>query len=142
MSVSDIDWFLIAFLEGVSFSGQEVGLTVFSGGLVISGTAVSEEVYFRRLGYERLAEASIEGRDQRRRDLEEVRKELEREDLPEDERRSLEVKRDERERKFIVMVDVSIFGASDAPLKAPTWRGRLSQISGWTIGTYEPTTNA
>lgn len=136
MATSDIDWALSGLLDGISAAGGELTLTVFTGGLAISGTAVPEEVYFRRLDAHDLAEQSIRDREERLRLLAEVNAALEREDVTDAERRALESQGEELERRFIVMVDVTVFGAGALPLKAPTWRGRLSQLSGWTFGTF------
>lgn len=138
MAISDVDWALVALIEGISVSGGELGLTVFTGGLAVSGVAVPEEVYFRRIGLEAVAAEAVESRERRRRETAELNEQFARDDLPDAERQSLEARADELERKFIVMVDVTIFGAGDAPLQAATWRGRLSQLSGWTMGTFEP----
>jgi hypothetical protein len=98
--------------------------------------AVSEEVYFRTVGLDSVADEVAESVKNRFSEMSRLEDELPHDDSAPSARARVE-SREELERAFITMVDVTIFGAGPTPLKAPAWRGRLSQVSGWTFGTYE-----
>jgi hypothetical protein len=137
MPHSDTDWVLEAFLEGVSTEKVRLDLTVFCGGLVVSGAAVSEDVYFQTIGLSSFAGTLSKLRENDREVPSEVASKLGRESLTVRERQTLTPAADELRNKFIVMVDVTILGAGPTPIKAPAWRGRLSQISGWVLGALD-----
>ena len=138
MARSDIDWVLVSMLDSVSKTGKPMGLTVFSGGLAVSGTVVPEEIYFEKVGLPNVAEGMPKQREEAEREESEILDTLERSNLTDQERRDLQSRLENLERQFIVMTDVSIFGVLPGRMNAATWRGRLSQISGWTLGTASP----
>lgn len=131
------DWVLAAMLEGISATKSQVGLTVFCGGLAVTGTAVAEEVYFERIGMFDFANQLVRFQEQNQQSHSEISAKPGREELSASEREAMWSKVNELQRDFIVMVDVTILGAGPVPLKVPAWRGRLSQISGWTLGTLD-----
>jgi hypothetical protein len=141
MSRQDTDDVLATILDGVSASDGAFDVTVFAGGLAISGTAVSEETFFYRIGLMQAGEGAKRQRIETQKALDTRDEELaqapsgilEARGVMET-RESLVARRADLARKFIVMVDVTILGAGPAALKAPAWRGRLSQISGWVPG--------
>ncbi len=136
MARSDIDWVLAGVLDDISGLKTRLGLTVFSGGFAISGMVVPEEVYFRTVGLDSVADDVADPGKATFSEATGLENELARDDIVPSARVRVEM-REDLERAFITMVDVTIFGAGPTPLKAPAWRGRLSQVSGWTFGTYE-----
>jgi hypothetical protein len=116
-------------------SVRRLPLTVFYGALAVSGTAVPEEVFFRALGLPSWAESESRDREENRKVLTEQYEQVGRQDIPPEERLSMLEKAGYLEPQFITMVDVTILGAGPMPITAPAWRGRLSQISGWVLGT-------
>lgn len=137
MPAAHDDWVLDAMLEGISATKSQVELTVFCGGLAVTGTAVAEEVYFERIGMSAFANQLSRIQEQNQQSISEISARLGREGLSAAEREAMLSKMNELRSKFIVMVDVTILGAGPAPLKVPAWRGRLSQISGWVLGALD-----
>lgn len=134
MSRPDTDWFLATMLDRVSATGEEQPLTVFCGGLAVMGKAVPEEAYFQKMGFNTLAEHAPQWRDESAKELGEIDERLNHDDISIEERQFLLSRADELGRRIIVMVDVTILGAGPTPIRAPVWRGRLSQVSGWIPG--------
>ena len=134
MPSADIDWVLATMLDGASVSGEALPLTVFCGGHAVSGTAVSEETYFRKVGLTMLEEGAPQSRDARIQELATASAALGSEDVSAEDRQALLTRIDDLARRFIMMVDVTILGVGPDPIRAPAWRGRLSQVSGWIPG--------
>ena len=137
MPYSDIDEILVALLDGVAERDVRVPVTVSCGGLVVSGTAVPDEVYFQKFGMTTWARAAKEERDANNQVLEVLDAALLDRDTPVEERLVQLERAEALRRHFISLVDVTILGAGPIPIKAPAWRGRLSQISGWVLGTVD-----
>ena len=137
MSRPDTDGLLMDLLDSVSASKARTPLTVFCGGLAVSGTAVADEVYLQRIGLSNLANDTPMLREEQEKQLDEILAELNRDDISSEARQALLSQADELQRKFIMMVDVTILGAGPTPITAAAWRGRLSQISGWILGALE-----
>jgi hypothetical protein len=137
MAYSDIDDVLAALLDGVSKSDERVPLTVSCGGLVVSGVAVPDEVYFQKFGLASLARSAEEEREANDQVLEMLDAAMGRRDIPAEERLAQLERAEALRRHFISLIDVTILGAGPAPIKAPAWRGRLSQISGWVLGALD-----
>jgi hypothetical protein len=137
MQYSDVDEILAALLDGVSEEDLRVPLTVSCGGLVVSGTAVPEEVYFQTFGISTWARTTKEEREANNQILEMLDAAVLDRDIPVAERLAQLERAEALRRHFISLVDVTILGAGPIPIKAPAWRGRLSQISGWVLGTVD-----
>lgn len=137
MAQGDTDWVLEALLQGASAEKVGLDLTVICDGLVVSGTVVAEEVYFRTIGLSSFADTLSKLREGGQDVPAEVASKFERASMAVPARETVLVAADELRSKFIVMVGVTILGAGPAALKVPAWRGRLSQISGWTLGTLD-----
>jgi len=140
MSGADSDWLLEILLDIVSNTGREQPLTVFCGGFAVSGTAIREEEYFERLGgnlFQELAVDSARLREDRQHRYVQIRAELDQSTLADDRRKALLDELQEMRRRFIVMRDVAIVGAGEQAFRAPVWRGRLSEVSGWIVGSID-----
>jgi hypothetical protein len=137
MPYSDIDEVLAALLDGVSKSDDRVPLTVSCGGLVVSGVAVPDEVYFQKFGITTWARTAKEEREANNQVLELLDAAVLDRDSPGEERLAQLERAEALRRHFISLVDVTILGAGPTPIKAPAWRGRLSQISGWVLGALD-----
>ena len=124
----DTDWVLAGLIH------ERIDLTVFFGGLAVSGTVVPDEVFLQAIGLNVSAEDISRQRDEANKKISTLFAEIHREDLSTEERDALLSRADDLNRKFITMVDVTILGAGPTPIKAPAWCGRLSQISGWVPG--------
>jgi hypothetical protein len=133
MPHSDADWILVVLLDSVITLGVDLELTLFVDGLAVSGKVVTEPDYLRAIGFGDAADSLKSDAHHRA----EIQREWERDDLSDDEKMSLRETEAVFERQFVEMVDVTITGAGSRPLKAKAWRGRLSQVSAWVIGTYE-----
>jgi hypothetical protein len=134
VAAEDRDWLLEDLLDVVSATGVPQPITVFCGGFGVSGNAVPEEVYFRRIGLEKLAEDVVNERESTDRRRAAIAERQGRDDLEDDERRSLDLELESMRRQFVVMVDVAIFGGGSREIRSTAWRGRLSEVHSWVIG--------
>src|SRR5207249_4590352 len=126
---------LATVLNAVSETGEEQPLTVFCGGVAVSGIAVPDDVYFRRIGLDTLEDDTPQSRQELVQETARINAELDRDDISPEELQSLRERAYNLKRQFIVMVDVTILGTGPTPIRAQAWRGRLSQVSGWVLGT-------
>ena len=134
MPRSDIDWTLAALLDSASSAKASFDLTVFCEGLVMIGSVVADEVFFERLGLSGAAESVARIREANLKEAARIADILDNGDTSPEQREGLQSKLDDVGPQYISMVDVTILGAGPAPITTPAWRGRLSQISGWTLG--------
>jgi hypothetical protein len=132
----DTDWLLAGLLHSAWADDRQFKLTVFAGGLAVSGTAVEEQTFVQRIGLvdDVDVEAVARKREEHAEEIRNLFSQMEREDISVKEEDALLSRADDLNHKFIMMVDVTIFGAGPIPITAPVWRGRLSQISGWVPG--------
>ena len=137
MPRSDNDWVLAALVGGASASGQGPKLTLFLGGFAVSGILVSEEVYFRRIGLDESPAKAIASREDKGQERAGLDAELGRDDLSPEERSAIVARLDDLEPQYVVMADITIFGAGAMPLTSAAWRGRLSQVTSWVLGSFE-----
>jgi hypothetical protein len=138
--VSDInaepDSLLLAFVNGANQSGMEMGLTLHVAGMVISGTLISFGTYLESMGgYMRRiggpgSQAGATMFDQLSEQFKAAMAESgagepEQLDLPGEQPRE----------PYIHLRDALVFAPGvPSPMPRILWRGRLSHVSGWFIG--------
>lgn len=132
----DDDWILRIMLDAVSITKQEQAITLVCGGVVVSGVVVPEETFFARIGLNEVGRDIAEEVADERQQREELAERARQEGLSEEARRSLDDKIDDLQRRFVHMRDVVIF-SGPRMVTAEAWRGRLSEVSGWSLGTVD-----
>jgi hypothetical protein len=137
MPYSDIDEILVALLDGVAESDERLPLTVSCGGLIVSGLAVPDEVYFQTFGLDTWARTAKQECEANSQVVDAPDETVRRKDRPVEGRLAQLAPAEVLRRHFISLIDVTIVGAGPTPIKAPAWRGRLSQISGWVLGALD-----
>lgn len=131
------DWFLDTVLTFVHGFNDEhpsgiVGLTVTSNGVVVSGLAISRAEWIAGV----VGQYNEAGADETAKYIDQVfqkahnavigqAKERDEADLP------------SRARGFLHMKDVRL-GAGDTYTQVPLWRGSLADITGWSLGSWNP----
>ena len=138
--ISPKDWYLetvLTFVHGLSdqHRGGFVGLTVISGGAVVSGLAISRAEWIASLA-EQYEQA---GAGDTATYLEKFFSEAHA-DVVTQAKRRMDAELPVRPRSFLHMKDARI-GASDAYTQVPLWRGALTDISGWSLGSWNPKQN-
>jgi hypothetical protein len=140
MPRNDTDWLLAGLLDHVSRTGDQLPLTLFCDGLVVSGTAISEEDFFLRFSggrFSDLGRQAAERREGTDRKMDALLARAEAVGVSDEERELLTEQMDNLRRLYIIMRDVTIIGPSPPRIKAPVWRGRLSKVSGWILGSID-----
>jgi hypothetical protein len=135
--ITSKDWYLdtvLNFVHGFNdeHPGGVVGLTVASNGVVVSGLAISRAEWmaavvdqYKQAGADETA-ASIEKVFKQAHDMVvEGAKDRDKADLP------------SRARGFLHMKDARL-GAGDTFTQVPLWRGDLADITGWSLGSWNP----
>jgi hypothetical protein len=142
----DVDAFLRMLVRFCNKTGAGIGMTVHAGGTIVSGTLISDTEYYQLLA-ERVrialpddesAEDFAGGIDRWARLIagDDGEEEPNGEKEPADQR-----VKSTRGTSYLHMKDASI-GPSLAelsPQQGVLWRGRLSSIDGWMLGSFEPT---
>ena len=124
------DWLLENFVQAANVSTTNIGITLITHGYLVSGVIIGGKEYF-----EIMAEYST---DQITKD---AFKSLG-EDLYGNKKR--EENSETKPPTFIHLKDAKFYSTSGQPVPANAgviWRGRINQISGFTVGTLEVTTN-
>lgn len=133
-----MDSWLRHFLEAITQPGVSAGITVFTNGMLISGKAIALPEYFALMG-EQLAQGLEKSGAK---DVQIIRDTFTAKLSP-TESAALAAKTKTRSTKepedsphdYIMLKDVKIAGVGQSPIiSLPVWRGRLSTISGWTLG--------
>ncbi len=131
-----------------------MSVTLMIGGFLVSGMPISLEVYYRLSGevlaeaaerqghdgsvwretYGELAEAAAKGARKRQEALDKLDAEFE--TLPEGQETPVELREraEELSRVHLHLENVRILAPNGPLLSVPVWRGRLSQVAGWTSG--------
>lgn len=133
------DYFLETLLNFIVGSNDDaaghIGLTVTSAGVVVSGIAISRTEWMK-LTLDALDEGDGEGENALKTAVEGIwRTRVEAAVAQNDAR--FESGLPTSARTFIHMRDVRFLNGSQAG-EAPMWRGSLRDISGWTIGSHNP----
>lgn len=123
----DLDWFLQDLVE-IASKGNEFGVTLHVEGLIVSGMLIGGDKYFCAFG--ELMTSGIKGDDET---IASVRQTYAR--LADDYRSQ----RDDADRlppEYIHLRDAKVFGAGQSPIpgNGSLWRGRLSAVSAWSLG--------
>lgn len=135
--VSPKDWYLDTVLDFVHGFNDEhpggiVGLTVTSGGVVVSGLAISRAEWmagvvdqYKQAGADQTAIYIEKVFNQAHDTVVERAKDRDEAGLP------------SRARGFLHMKEVRL-GAGDTYTQVPLWRGALADITGWSLGSWNP----
>lgn len=135
--ISPKDWYLdtvLNFVHGFNdeHPGGIVGLTVTSNGVVVSGLAISRAEWmagivnqYKEAGADETAIYIEKVFNQAHDMVIERAKERDDADLP------------SRARGFLHMKDVRL-GTGDVWTQVPLWRGALADITGWSLGSWNP----
>lgn len=103
-----------------------IRLTVSAG--VISGTLIGGGTYFREIADVVAGEGNEVEEDSLAGGLASIGEEYE--------RRAREESPDERGTAYIHLRDAELYDASGGSLHIGWWRGRLTSVSGWSVGSY------
>lgn len=116
----DADWFLQNLVCNINYNGNELGLTIYVNGLIVSGTLISGKEYFELL-------ADIFSSEN-----------VQKESLFTQERDaySQENVRDAKHTSFLHMKNAKAVDSngSTIPSNGCLWRGKLNHVSGFNIG--------
>jgi hypothetical protein len=135
--ISPKDWYLdtvLNFVLGFSdeYEGGSVGLTVQSNGVTVSGMAISRTEWIAGIvGQYAQAGAEDTGKyikqlfEQANAQAIDGDKERQKAELP------------TTARRFLHLKDARI-GHGDQYTQVPLWRGKLSDITGWSLGSWNP----
>lgn len=130
------DWYLKTILDMYVGINDEhtgsIGVTVTSGGAVISGIAISRKVFIERsieLMREAGAPTVADGMDT-------LWSTVNDQIVAEANRRD-DAELPARARRFLHLRDARIW-ASSGPINVPLWRGALADITGWSLGSHNP----
>jgi len=134
------DWFfdtVLNFAHGINDEalGGVIGLTVTSGGVVLSGLAVSRAEWMAGV-VDQYKEA---GAGETTIYIEKLFNQAHDEVLKHAKRRG-EAELPTRARSFLHMKDVRI-GVGNVYTQVPLWRGALADITGWSLGSWNPKQN-
>ena len=108
-----------------------VGLTVQSGGVVISGVVISRTEWITRLAQSLRESGTAEFADNLEASFGRIQR-----DLAEEWDRRDQADLLGRARRFIHMRDVRVLATPSVDL--PLWRGALADITGWSLGSWNP----
>ena len=162
--VADAHRLLVILLELASEKPNAIGVTLSAGGLLISGTAISEEEYIERFGqllaagqwspgtataqqempagYDELAREARDRTAERKRRKDELDRRADElmagGSVSDDDRATLRQAFEELEPGVVYLRDAQLYGVGMGSLAVPLWQVRLSDISGWNIGTFGP----
>lgn len=130
--VGTVDWFLQSTIETVIAKGVEIGVTLTVGGAIVSGTLIKGRTYFEELGATLTAASQAEG------DMQSVLGEAWKGytaiyDKPAGAGDDWQAPA----ATYIHLRDTRFFSPGNAPLptnQGVLWRGKLSSIDGFSIG--------
>lgn len=134
--INSRDWFLQSIIETVINNGVEIGVTLTVGGMIISGMLISGKKYYDELG-DALAAYSKEEGDMHSvlangwRQMKAIYEKPD--DAPEDWKPP--------HASFIHLRNAYIFAPGVAPLpgnQGILWRGKLTSVDGFAIGSLNP----
>ncbi len=119
------DWYLQKLVEDVNTADSEMGIMIISGGIIISGDLISNKKYFSIIL--EILEDTIKDREV----LESVREQYN------------SYKDSSKPAQYIHFNNAQFFDISGKRLPQNTiqWRGRLSEVSGFSIGKLIRETN-
>jgi len=126
------DWFLENLVNTVNSSDIEIGITLQMDGFLVSGHIVNGRKYFDGFSGEFISETSVAFGN--REALENIRQAF-------DKYASLydsEESSDDNGASFIHLQDARFFNTNGAPIpnnRGMWWRGRISEVSGFILGT-------
>lgn len=108
-----------------------IGVTLQSNGAVISGIVISRDEWIERI----VDSLRASGGGQTAEHLGQVYTDIQRRFLDEWNRRD-EANLPGRARRFIHMRDVRILNGAE--INVPLWRGALADVTGWSLGSWNP----
>ena len=167
MAYPEKDYFLTMLLEIMTRAEFSFDLTLTLSGLLVSGTPVTSAMYYEQLGNdlsegwknsrlpggepsdafvsvgdvwrELLTERGTAARESEKQLAERL---AEWEKAHQDDTLLTREERSEYEqltRLFIYLKNATIFGAGPAPITVSLWRGRVSEVLGWSLGRLSQT---
>lgn len=135
-AVPEKDWFLQSLLNMVNGTDMEIGVTLTVGGFLVSGTMMSGHKYFELFGRD-FASGCLAGADAEV--INSVASSFARHGTMYTEARANETPLPEP--GFVHLRDAKLWGLKGETLPTDTgmlWRGRLSEVSGFVLGTIGP----
>ncbi|MEV7826445.1 hypothetical protein [Microbacterium enclense] len=135
--ISPKDWYLdttLNFIHGFydKNEGGVIGMTVQSGGVVVSGLAISRAAWVTETG----KLYAMAGAEETGTYVEKVFRQAHNAAVEKAEERDA-ADLPTRARRYLHMKDVR-FGVGDQWTQVPLWRGKLDDITGWSLGSWNP----